>query len=150
MSFIASSSGKKSVLHICAGAKIWRWNEADEGACKLIADVLISHYKPMKSELDQQDAYGQTALYCATLANNFQMVKILLDVGADPRIEINDNLSAVDANAMYLEILNDDPMSLVDKIDPRPFAKQIDRRIKNQNIIHQYFARFEDAEQTYQ
>jgi ankyrin repeat protein len=148
MNFIVSSKKNYSVLHICAVAKKWTRNEADEGACKLISDVLISHFKPTKADIDLRDADGQTALYCATLMNNFQMVKILLDAGADPRIRNNDDLSAINANATLLQILKDNPKMFVGETDPRPFAKQTERRMKNQNIIHQYFARFEDAEQT--
>jgi ankyrin repeat protein len=140
--FIISSSKKHSVLHICASAKVWTRNEAEEGGCKLIADAMMAYFKPTKEQVNLKDADGQTALYCATLTNNYVMAKILLDAGADPRIKNNDGLSALDANAVFLQMLAENDSRLVDETDPRPFTKQIKRRMENQKSISEYFASF--------
>jgi hypothetical protein len=142
MRFIISSSKKHSALHICASAKAWTKNEAEEGGCKLIADAMMAYFKPTKEQVNLKDADGQTALYCATVTNNYVMTKILFDAGADPRIENNDGLSALDVNAVFLQMLAENDNRLVDETDPRPFTKQIKRRMENQKIISECFASF--------
>jgi ankyrin repeat protein len=138
--FIVSTTKKHSALHVCASAKVWTKNEAEEGGCKLIADAIMVHFKPTKEQINIQDADGQTALYCATVANNYVMVKILLDAGADPTIENLQGFSAVDANAIFLQMLVEDDNRLVDETDPRSFKRQTKRRMENQEFISNYFA----------
>ncbi|EXJ85240.1 serine/threonine protein kinase [Capronia epimyces CBS 606.96] len=137
MNFIVSSSKQRSVLHSCAVAKMWRTNEAGEGGCKLIADTLMAHFKPVQEQLDMKDADGQTALYCATVMNNHVMVRVLVDAGAHPGVENDAGLSAVDVNSMILQMLEEGDPRLTDEIDPRPITAQIRSRVQKQTLIRQ-------------
>jgi hypothetical protein len=69
------------------------------------------------------------------MANNFVMVKELLNAGANPSIESNSGETARSISTSLLEKLRNEPESCIDVVDPRSVEKQIRKLQENQIII---------------
>jgi ankyrin repeat protein len=141
--FVVCSKYGHTALHDIASV---RWSRRDEEACDIIADTLISHFKPGEDEVNKQNILGHTAIYLAVSMNNHRLVKRLLDLRANPLIEDENGFSAVLVNKAMLHGLDDDPKSSVDEFDSRPPARQIEAVRRRRECIQEYFAPFEELE----
>src|SRR5688500_5291600 len=71
------------------------WRIAENGAIAELEDVLP------QADINARNEHGMTALMRAAYHGRVQMLRVLLDHGADPNISRNDNFTALSLAAFF-------------------------------------------------
>ncbi|KAK5747442.1 hypothetical protein LTR17_000083 [Elasticomyces elasticus] len=138
--FDVCSSLRRNALHACAIARHWTRDESADGGCELIARLLLEHFRPSTQQINKQDGNGYTALDIAVWMNNFVLVRLLVEAGADTKlVNLELDHSPVSISAFFLEEYERSPEGYASKDDPRAEHKQIRDQIRNRHFITRCF-----------
>jgi ankyrin repeat protein len=141
--FIVASANGFTVLH--AVAKVSERGR-DDAACQLTTLRLLEIFKPDKAQINQKTLTGHTAIHFAAIAANVSVAKELVKRGADPTIEDNEGVSAIDWIQMVLGAFDETSDLYVDPADPRPEENQIAGARRRREDILRLFEVYDNEE----
>jgi ankyrin repeat protein len=132
--FIVASIQGYTALH--AVSQI-REHGRDNIAVHLILLRLLEFFKPTIEQVNQLSLDGYTALHFAVSTANFDVVRKLVEKGADPNVKDASGLSPKDIINLTYGDVEEDPDTYIDATDSRPRGEQI-ILVKNrrEKILH--------------
>jgi hypothetical protein len=143
--FIVASIQGYTALH--AVSQI-RDHGRDNIAVHLILLRLLEFFKPTIKQVNQLSLDGYTALHFAVSTANFDVMRTLVEKGADPNAKDASGLSPKDMINLTCGNVEEDPDTYIDATDPRPRAEQIrlakNRREKILNFFEGYMPKIHD------